>query len=133
MNSRRMAERKHVEGIEINDLTSIISYAVIARQGRIINASSSGFLVEVERQWLVPEDLRTSLSLASMLGQAVVLFLPQMNLDLDGTITRTKHIGQGRFVIAIDFSHDVPEYWRNCLVDLLPEPGEFDEADSSVE
>ncbi len=123
---RRIAARKEVEAIEINDLTSITNYSVIARHGRIINASNSGFLVEIKREWLVPEELRDNLSLSSMLGQAVVLFLPQMNLDLDGTITRTKHMGKGRFVIAIEFSHDVPEYWRNCLVDLLPEPGEFD-------
>lgn len=133
MMNRRTAVRKDVEGIEINDLTSITNYSVLARHGRIVNASNSGFLVEVERQWLVPEDLRSSLSLASMLGQSVVLFLPQMNLDLDGTITRTKHLGKGRFIIAIDFSHDVPEYWRNCLVDLLPEPGEFDEITSTAE
>lgn len=125
MLNRRISSRKEIEGIEINDLTSITNYSVIARHGRIINASCTGFLVEIERQWLVPEELRENLNLSSTLGQAVVLFLPQMNLDLDGTITRAKHVGKGRFVIAIDFSIDVPEYWRNCLVDLLPEPGEL--------
>lgn len=130
MLNRRMSFRKDVEGIEINDLTSITNYLVIARHGRIINASNSGFLLEIERQWIMPTELRESLSLNSTLGQSVVLFLPQMNLDLDGIITRAKHVGKGRFVVAIDFSADVPEYWRNCLVDLLPAPGELESTSS---
>ena len=129
---RRAAERKSVEGIEIYDLTSLSSYTVIARNGKIINASSTGFLVQINRSALVPEELRDNLSLQATIGQSVVLYLPQMNLDLDGTIRRAKHVGKGLFVIAIDFSSDVPEYWRESLVDLLPAPGEFD-LDSSID
>jgi hypothetical protein len=123
---RRIANRKEIEGIEINDLTSISSYSLIARKGRIINASSTGFLLEIDRKALVPADLRDNLSLESTLGQQVVLYLPQMNLDLDGTIMRTSHLGKGKFLVAIDFSYDVPDYWRECLVDLLPAPGEME-------
>lgn len=123
---RRVAERKSVEGIEIYDLTSLSNYTVIARNGMIVNASRTGFLVQISRAALVPEDLRENLSLQSTVGQSVVLYLPQMNLDLDGTVMRAKHIGKGKFVVAIDFSNDVPDYWRECLVDLLPAPGEFD-------
>lgn len=123
---RRFATRKKIEGVQFNDLTSITSYAVLAKCGRIVNASTNGFLIEVERKDLVPGDLRDNLSLEATLGQQVALYLPQMNLDLDGTITRANHIGKGRFAIAIDFSYDVPEYWRACLIDLLPAPGEIE-------
>jgi hypothetical protein len=123
---RRIASRKEIEGIEINDLTSISSYSLIARKGRIINASRTGFLLEIDRKALVPGELRDNLSLESTLGQQVVLYLPQMNLDLDGTIMRTSHQGKGKFLVAIDFSYDVPDYWRECLVDLLPAPGEME-------
>lgn len=125
--NKRVALRKNIEGISINDLTSITSYTLIARSGKIINASSTGFLVEIDRRELVPDELRDNLSLESTIGQAVALYLPQMNLDLDGTIARAAHQGKGKFVVAIDFSYDVPEYWRDCLIDLLPEPGEFDD------
>ena len=123
--NRRNASRKSVEGIKINDLTSITTYMVIAREGEIVNASNAGFLLEVNRDDLVPDDLRENLNLQSILGQSVVLYLPQMDLDLDGTISRASHIGKGRFAIAITFSNEVPEYWRDCLVDLLPAPGEI--------
>ncbi len=123
---RRYANRKSVEGVQFNDLTSITNYAVLAKSGRIVNASVNGFLIEVNREDLVPGELREHLSLEATLGQQVALYLPQMNLDLDGTITRTTHLGKGVFAIAIDFSYDVPEYWRACLIDLLPAPGEID-------
>lgn len=129
--NRRVSSRKQIEGIEINDLTSISSYTVIARSGVIINASSTGFLLEIDRKSLVPQDLRENLNLESTVGQAVALYLPQMNLDMDGTITRAKHSGKGKFIIAIDFSYDVPEYWRDCLLELLPTPGEFEEIQNS--
>lgn len=124
--SGRKSERKSIDCIQVNDLTSTTDYAVIATTGLITNASTSGFLLEVSRDHIVREDLKVNLTLDSTLGQPVVLYLPQMNLDLDGTICRTTHLGKGVFQIAVEFSSDVPEYWRACLIDLLPEPGEIE-------
>lgn len=123
---RRIATRKDIDYIQVNDLTAVSDYKVIARSGQITNASTTGFLLEIKREDLVPEDLRNNISLSATLGQQVVLYLPQMNLDLDGTISRADHKGKGRFVVAIEFSPDVPEYWRACLIDLLPQPGEHE-------
>jgi hypothetical protein len=127
-NERRVSPRKSVDFIQINDLTSITDYSVIAKTGQIINASTTGFLLEIDRKDLIPRDLKVNLTMESTLGQQVVLYLPQMNLDLDGTITRASHSGRGKFIVAIDFSAEVPEYWRACLIDLLPAPGEIEAA-----
>ncbi len=124
---RRVAARKVVDTIHVAELTSLSSYSVIAREGVIVDASQSGFLVKVERSSLVPKEYRENLNMMNLVGHQVVMYLPQMNLDLDGTITRADHVGKGRFEIAVKFSPDVPEYWRGCLVDLLPAPGEITE------
>jgi glycine cleavage system aminomethyltransferase T len=50
-----------------------------------------------------------------------------MNIEISGRIARTKLLGKQGFEIGIDYAEDAPEYWRECLVDLLPAPGEFDE------
>ncbi len=123
---KRVASRKDVDFIKVNDLTAIMDYSVIAQTGQIINASASGFLLQIDRKDILPKDLKDNLTLDSTLGQQVVLYLPQMNLDLDGTITRASHMGRGKFVVAIDFSAEVPSYWRDCLIDLLPAPGEIE-------
>ncbi len=122
---RRVASRKVVDYIQIAELTSLSTYTVLAHEGAIIDASQSGFLLRISRQQLVPKELRDNLNLDKMVGQQVVMFLPQMNLDLDGMVTRAQHVGKGDFEIAIQFSDEVPEYWRECLVELLPEPGEL--------
>lgn len=130
---RRVKSRKSTMCIEVNDLTSVGSFQVIAKKGHIVNASTSGFLLELSRPNLVPEEFRENLSLAPIIGQHVCLYMPHMNLDLDGTVTRAQHVGKGKFVVAIDFSFDVPDYWRECLVDLLPEPGELAELSEEEE
>jgi hypothetical protein len=122
---RRIAARKIVDFIHIAELTSLSSYSVIAREGVIIDASQSGLLLRINRVHLVPKEFRENLAMTSLIGHQVVMYLPQMNLDLDGAITRAEHVGKGSFEIAITFSADVPEYWRDCLVDLLPAPGEM--------
>jgi hypothetical protein len=122
---RRIATRKVVDFINVSELTSLSSYNVIAHEAVIIDASQSGFLMSIDRKQLVPKEYRDNLSLENLVGHQVVMYLPQMNLDLDGTVTRASHVGKGRFEIAVTFSPDVPEYWRGCLVDLLPAPGEI--------
>jgi hypothetical protein len=123
---RRIAERKEVASIEVAELTSLAHYRVIARAGQIVDASTSGILMHINRKDLVPKELRENLSLHELLGQHVVMFLPQMNLDLDGRITRADHKGRGMFEIGIQFSEEVPLYWRECLIELLPAPGEIE-------
>ena len=127
---RRIATRKVVDFIHVNELTSLSIYSVVAREGVIVDASKSGFLLAVDRTQLVPKELRENLDMQSLIGHQVVMFLPQMNLDLDGTVTRAAHVGKGRFEIAVTFSADTPEYWRDCLVELLPAPGEIHEEET---
>jgi hypothetical protein len=124
---RRFNERKQVDPVRVAELTSLSNYSVIAKEGTIIDASPTGFLLRVNRLDLIPTKYRDSLSIGEMIGDQVVMFLPQMNLDLDGTVTRALHTGRGTFDIAISFSKDIPEYWRDCLVELLPSPGEFEQ------
>jgi len=122
---RRVAARKVVDFIHVNELTSLSSYSVIAHEAVIIDASQSGFMLSIERTQLVPKEYRDNLSLDNLVGHQVVMYLPQMNLDLDGTVIRSEHVGKGQFKLAITFSNDIPEYWRDCLVELMPAPGEI--------
>ena len=122
---KRLAERKQVDYIHVADITSLNNYTKLAQGGYIVDASSRGFLMNISRKDIIPNELRNNLSLDKIVGQNIALFLPQMNLDLDGTVIRADHIGKGTFEIAVEFGEDVPEYWRECLVDLLPAPGEF--------
>jgi hypothetical protein len=125
--SKRVALRKQTEQVSVSRITSLRTYSLIASNGLIIDASSSGFLLHVSRKSFGPTELRTNLVIDSLIGEPVVIHIEQMDLDMEGQIVRTKHIGRGIFEVAIDFSDDSPEYWRECLLELLPNPGEMDD------
>ncbi len=125
MANKRTSQRKIVEDVYFSELSDLDSSLVIARQGHIVDASSSGFLAIFHRDD-ADQSLKTSLTIEHLVGTKIALFLPQMEIDLDGRIMRTKHIGKGYFEVGVSFSDDIPEYWRNCLRELLPQPGELD-------
>ena len=124
--NRRAAHREDVVPIHVSYVTSLDDFAKIARNCEVVQASSSGLLLLVRREDLIPSALRKNLSLDALIGDRVFMHLEEMNLEISGVITRTKLVGKKGFQIAIDYSDEAPEYWRECLMDLLPKPGEFD-------
>ena len=122
---KRDDQRKPIGQVYFNDLSDLETSMVIAHHGRIADASSSGILILFNRDD-ADQSLRGTLSLDHLIGVKVALFLPQMEVDIDGKITRTQHIGKGTFEIGISFSESSPQFWRESLKDLLPYPGELD-------
>lgn len=123
---RRSLNRKIVDAIEVEGLADLTQLKPICTKGHIIDASITGFLMLVHRTDLAQDEHKNNLDISSLHGVDVGLFMPQMNLDLDGIIKRTRHTGQGFFEIFVEFASDIPEYWRECLMDLLPLPGEME-------
>ncbi len=124
---RRVSNRKEVHPLKISYLAALDSMTKLVRHGVILNASPQGMLLHVKRDDLIPKALRGSLTLDTLVGDSVVIKIDEMNLELSGAITRTKFLGKEGFELAIDYSTDAPLYWRECLMDLLPTPEEFNE------
>lgn len=123
---RRIAPRREISPLEVSSVSSLENLAKIAKCAAIIEASTTGLLMIVKREDLIPAVLRKNLTLESLHGTKVLIHLPQMNIEISGRIARTKLLGKQGFEIGIDYADDAPEYWRECLLDLLPAPGEFD-------
>jgi hypothetical protein len=124
--NRRVAPRKEVSPIHVSYLTSLDDFAKIAKNCEIVEASSSGLLLLVRREDLIPQALRKNLNLDVLIGDRVFMHLEEMNIEISGVITRTQLTGKKGFHLAVDYTDDAPEYWRECLMDLLPSPGEMD-------
>ena len=124
--NRRVAPRKEVSPIHISYLTSLDDFAKIAKDCEIVEASATGILLLIKREDLIPTALRKNLNLDLLIGDRVFMHLEEMNLELSGVITRTQLLGKKGFHVAVDHSDEAPEYWRECLMDLLPQPGELD-------
>lgn len=123
---RRYNPREELEPIEIRGFTSLDHMTLLSRSGLIVDASKTGFLLHVERKELVPKQFRDTLSIDVLVGDKVILMIDPLNLEIGGKIARTKRVSKDLYEIAIDFSEDAPEYWRECLLDLLPRPGDLD-------
>lgn len=126
LNNGRVAPRKEVSPILVSYLTSLQDFTRIARNCEIVEASSSGLLLLIKREDLLPPALRKTLSLDVLVGENIFMHLQDMNLEISGRIARTQLLGKKGFHLAIDYSDDAPEYWRECLMDLLPSPGEME-------
>lgn len=126
-NNKRVAPRREITPLQVSSVSSLENLAKISRSGEIVEASTTGFLLVIKREDLIPTTLRKNLTLDVLVGTKILIHLPQMNLEISGRIARTKLLGKKGFELGIDYTDDAPEYWRECLVDLLPAPGEFDE------
>lgn len=124
--ANRAAPRKDITPLSVSSVSSLENLTKISRGGEIVEASISGILLMVRREDLVPSALRKNLNLDALVGDKVLLHLPDLNLEISGRVARTRFIGKEGFEVGIDYTEDAPEYWRECLVELLPAPGEFD-------
>lgn len=122
---RRIAPRESMEPIAIRAFTSLDHMTLLSRRGFIVEASSTGFLMHLERKDIVPKQFRETLSIDELKGDQIMLMIDPLNLEISGKIARTKRLSKDLYEIAIDFSDDAPEYWREALVDMLPRGSDY--------
>lgn len=116
----RQAPRKEIAPLTLDSFNSMESLEKIATYGEIVEASSSGILIVFKRDDFIKKELRSNLNLDSLVGHKVYFTIHEMDLEISGTVARTKFLGKKGFQVAVDYSSDAPEYWRECLIDLLP-------------
>lgn len=121
---RRIQPRWDLDAIEVTHITALAHYELVATKGVLVDASSSGFLMILDRQDLLPRKLRANLTLEPLIGEKISLEIAMMNLDIIGDVKRTKPLGKGLFELGVDYTDDAPEYWRDCLLELLPKTRE---------
>jgi hypothetical protein len=106
--------------LTLDSFSSLDSLQKFAKYGQIIEASSSGILIKFKRDDFVSKELRSNLSIDQLVGQNIFFNIHEMNLEITGKVARTKFLGKDGYVVAVDYTADAPEYWRECLMDLLP-------------
>jgi hypothetical protein len=123
---QRSSPRKELSPVKVSYISALSDFSKLTREGQIVEASATGLLIHVQRSDLVAPKLRKNLNIDELVGERVYLRLDDMNLELSGVVARTKFLGKQGFHIAIDYTDEAPEYWRECLMTLLPVPGELD-------
>lgn len=116
----RSSPRKDLVPLTLDSFSSLESLEKLAKYGEIIQASSTGILIQFKREDFLKKELRSNLNIDSLIGKKVYFNIHEMDLEISGTVARTKFIGKKGFQVAIDYSREAPQYWRECLMDLLP-------------
>lgn len=111
---------KELAKLTLDSFSSSDNLQKLAKFGQIIEASSSGILIKFKRDDFVAKELRSNLNIDQLVGQNIFFNIHEMNLEISGKVARTKFLGKDGFLVAVDYTTDAPEYWRECLMDLLP-------------
>jgi hypothetical protein len=119
--NRATKYRKHVSQVDVLNVKNVTKGDVYFARATLVDVSPTGLLLRVERENILAMGLRSTLTLSTIIGESVGFTIEIMDTYIEGLITRTKLEGHGTFVVAVDFREDAPEYWRQCLVDLLPD------------
>jgi hypothetical protein len=122
--TRRADQRKAISQVDVLNVKDLNKGDVYFSRATVVDVSNTGILLLVERENILSVPLRSSLSLNGLINVSVGFTIEVMDTYIEGIVTRTRPEGGGDFMIAVDFREDAPEYWRNCLVDLLPEDGD---------
>jgi hypothetical protein len=120
----RSAPRKEINKetakITLDSLCSMDNLEKLAQFAEVVEASATGILLKIERKDFLNKELRSNLNIDQLIGKEVFFNIHEMNLEISGKVARTKFVGKTGFLVAVDYSDDSPEYWRECLMDLLP-------------
>ena len=122
----RAALRKKVEGITVSNVAILEPFCALTKHATLVNASSKDFLIVIHRKDLIPKYFRNNLTLQGIEGNCLVLTIEQMDLTVSGYVKRTAMVGKGIFEVAVDYSSQDSDIFRECLFTLLPGKGEFD-------
>jgi len=116
----RLKSDKEIAKLTLDSFSSLDSLQKLAKYGQIVEASSTGILIKFKRDDFVSKELRANLSIDQLVGQNIYFNIHEMDLEISGTVARTKFLGKDGFLVAVDYTSDAPEYWRECLMDLMP-------------
>jgi hypothetical protein len=121
--NRSFKDRKSLTEVDVLNVKNINTGEVYFTRATLVDVSATGLLLRVERGNILSMGLRSALSFDSMVNASVGFTIEVMDTYIEGVVTRTKREDKDTFLVAVDFREDAPEYWRNCLFDLLPDDG----------
>jgi hypothetical protein len=126
---RESAFRKDVSEIYVLNIKNLKTKEVMFSRAEVLDVSVTGLLLKVTRDEIVAMALRSTLTMGFLHDVPVGFSIEVMDTYIEGVITRSKPLGRGEFLIAVDFRDDAPDYWRESLVDLLPGKEEDEDED----
>lgn len=122
----RRSLRKTTHPLQLQRVALGPEQTLLSQGGTLVEVSETGFKILLDRKEFPSSKFRSQLDLNELVNELISIHIEELDLIIQGTIQRTQFLGKGIFEIGVDYSDTAPEYWRECLVDLLPHPNEID-------
>ncbi len=106
--------------LKVAIITLLHEENILAKKAFISHLTAQGFHLLLSHKDLIPLKYKNQLSLDSLINQKLSLYIPLMEIDLEVTVLKTRHLGKGNFEIQTEFLTELPLYWRECLLELWP-------------
>ena len=119
-------ETRRLKGVRASSITLSNEENFIVKKAFIPQIKPSGFHLIFNYRDLVAESLKFQLHLHSLWYKNIHMYIPDMQIELEGTVVSTQHLGKGTFKVNIKFPKTTPKYWRECLSELWPKPAHSD-------
>ena len=109
-----------LKGIKATSIALAEEEELVVKKAFVSHLSPLGFKLICHSKNFITETLKFQMSCYALWQKELYMYIPDMNLDLEGIVTHVRYIQNGRWEISIEFSPSAPQYWRECLSDLWP-------------
>jgi len=115
-----LEQENNNKGIKATAITLSNEENIIIKKAIVSQLNTTNFSLIFNVYDLLLPSLKYQLHLHSLWYKNIHTYIPDMEMDLEGKVIGTRHLGKGSFEINIEFFQEVPKYWRECLMDLWP-------------
>ncbi len=116
----KLDEPNHAKRVKACSITLSNEEDIIVKKAFVSEVTPKGFKLILNYHDLVPESLKLQLHLHDLWYKNIHTYIPDMDMDWEGKVIGTQHLGKGNAEVNIEFFQEVPKYWCECLFDLWP-------------
>ncbi len=115
-----LKEIQKTTGVKATSIALSQEESLIVKKAFVSEVSPKGFNLTFNYQDMVMDSLKFQWDLHTLWHKNIDIYIPDMEMDIEGKVIGAKHLGQGNFEVNMEFSQESPVYWRECLFELWP-------------
>ena len=113
-------ETKKAKGVKATSIALSYEENLIVKKALVQEVSPKGFNLIFNYQDLLIDSLKWQWDLRTLWYKNIDMYIPDMEMDLEGKVMGIKRLDKGNFEVNMEFPHNQPLYWRECLFELWP-------------
>ncbi len=118
----RFMSSRPSKGLKVAVIALSPEEKLVVKKAFVSALNLTGFKLIFHNKDLVSDSLRQPFHLRSLWKKDLYMYVPDMEMNLEGRVVGAQHLENGKWEVNMAFSSSAPRYWRECLCDLWPRP-----------